>query len=187
MFVLYIKDISAIIRRHGLWNHCYADDYFYCKPEEVNSLTLSFLARIDDLCGWMQSNRLKLNADTTECVWVITRQRQSTFAAPKLTVGGSIIVPTKGTCNHGIFFDSKLDLKLHISNICRTCYFQLRQLRTVRRSLQREILKTLFTCLCLLPVGLLQLSVCRSAHLRHSSTTVGTECCCMPIWQCVKV
>ena len=39
LFVLYTKDISAIIWRHGLWNHCYADDtqvYFYCKPEEMN-------------------------------------------------------------------------------------------------------------------------------------------------------
>ena len=26
LFILYTKDISAIIRRHGLWNHCYADD-----------------------------------------------------------------------------------------------------------------------------------------------------------------
>ena len=71
LFVLYTKDISAIIQRHGLWNDCYADNmqvYFYCKPEEVNSLTLKFSACIDDLCGWMQSNRLKLNADKTECV-----------------------------------------------------------------------------------------------------------------------
>ena len=146
LFVLYTKDISAIIRRHGLWHHWYPDYtqvYFDCKPEEVNSLTLQFSACIDDLCGWMRSNRLKLNADKTEWVWVTTRQWQSIFAAPNLTVGGSIIVPTKGTHNLGVFFDSKIDLKSHISNICRTCYFQLRQLRTVRRSLQPEILKTL--------------------------------------------
>ena len=40
LFVLYTKDIGAIIWRHDLWNHCYADDmqvYFYCKPEELNS------------------------------------------------------------------------------------------------------------------------------------------------------
>ena len=72
-----------------------------------------------------------------------TRQRQSTFAAPNMTVGGSIIVSTKGTRNLGVFFHSKLDLKLHISNICWKCYFQLRQLRTVCRSLQPDILKTL--------------------------------------------
>ena len=65
----------------------------------------------------MQSNRLKLNADKTECVWVTTRQRQSTFAAPNLTVGGSIIVPSKGARNFGVFFDSKLDLKSHLSEM----------------------------------------------------------------------
>ena len=40
LFILYSKDMSATIRRHGLWNHWYADDtqvYFY-KPEEVDSL-----------------------------------------------------------------------------------------------------------------------------------------------------
>ena len=55
----------------------------------------------------------------------------------------SIIVPTIVARNLGVFFYSKLDLKLHISIICRTGYFQLRQLRTVRHSLQPEILKTL--------------------------------------------
>ena len=150
LFVLYTKDISAIIRPHGLWNHCYANDtkvYFHCKHEEVNSLNLIFSACIDDLCGWIQSNRLKLNADKTECVWVTTRQQQSTFTAFSLTVGWSVIVPSKRARNLGVFFGSKLDLKSHISNICRTCYFQLRQLRTVRRSQQPEILMTLLHAL----------------------------------------
>ena len=91
----------------------------------------------------MPSNRFKLNADKTEFVWVTTRQQQSKLAALSLTVGGSIIVPAKGARNLGVFFDSKLDLKSHIYNICQTCYFQLRQLQTVRRSLQPKILKTL--------------------------------------------
>ena len=120
---------SAIILRHDLWNHCYADDtqvYFYFKPGEVNSLTPKLSACIDDLRGWMQSNRLKLNADMTECIWVTNRQRKSTSTAPNLSVGGSIIVHTKEARNLGIFFDSKIDLKLHISNICRTCYLQPR-------------------------------------------------------------
>ena len=51
----------------------------------------------------MQSNRLTLNADKTECDWETTRQRQSTFAAPNVTVGGSIIVPSKGARNLRVF------------------------------------------------------------------------------------
>ena len=42
-------------------------------------------------------------------------------------------------------------------------------------------IKDTVICLCLLPVGLLQLPACRSARLRHSSTTVSSECCFMLI------
>ena len=41
LFVLYTKDVMDIIKRHGLINHCYADDtqlYFYCMPEELDAL-----------------------------------------------------------------------------------------------------------------------------------------------------
>ena len=79
----------------------------------------------------------------TECIWVTTTQRQSTFTAPSLRVGGSPIVTNKVGRNLGVYFYFKLDLKPYISNICRTCYFQLRQLRTVRQSQQPEIQRTL--------------------------------------------
>ena len=108
----------------------------------------------------MQSNRLKHNADKTECIWLTTWQRQSPFAASNLTVGGSIIIRTKGTRNLGVFVDNKLDVRSHVSNICRTCYFRLRQLRTVRRSLQPKILKAL-----LHPVVSWQLDYCNSLYV----------------------
>ena len=69
LFVLYTKDVSAIIRHHGLLSHCDADDtqvYFYCKPDEVDSLAKKCAACSDELCTWMRSNRLKLNANKTE-------------------------------------------------------------------------------------------------------------------------
>ena len=138
--VFYIKDVSAIIKRHGLWSHWYADDthvYFYCKPDEVDSLAQKFAARSDELCAWMRSSRLKLNADKTECMWMNTRQRQPTFTVKYLAVEGPIIVPINGALNLGVFFDCNLNLKQHIFNMCRTCYFQLRQLRTAHRSFPR--------------------------------------------------
>ena len=41
-----------------------------------------------------------------------------------------------------MFFDSHLDLKQHISNVCRSCYFHLRQLHIVRWSLPPSVLQT---------------------------------------------
>ena len=40
--------------------------------------------------------------------------------------------------NLGVIFDSKLDFKSHISSICRSSFFQIRQLRQIRSSLDRN-------------------------------------------------
>ena len=69
LFLLYTKDVTTIIKRHGLLNHCYADDtqmYFYCKTDELDTLASAFSACTNELCVWMKSNRLKINCDKTE-------------------------------------------------------------------------------------------------------------------------
>ena len=69
---------------------------------------------------------------------------------PSLSVGGIVVNPTTGARNLGVLFDDRLDLKQHISNICRACYFQVRQLRVIRRSLSPDA-----ACIRSLPVELL--------------------------------
>ena len=91
----------------------------------------------------MKSNRLKLNCDKTECMWIMSQQRTRTLSVPDLTVGGIVVKPSSGARNLGVFFDSEMDLKVHISNVCRACFVQLRQLRAVRRSLLSDVLRTL--------------------------------------------
>ena len=55
----------------------------------------------------------------------------------------SVINASESTRNLGVFFDKHLDMKHHITNVCRQCYYQLRQLRVVRRALPKDIVKTL--------------------------------------------
>ena len=77
LFVLYTKDVTSIIKRHGLDNHCYAGDmqlHFSCKPEDVITLATAFTACTDELTAWIRSNKLKLNCDKTECIWIATGQ-----------------------------------------------------------------------------------------------------------------
>ena len=78
LFVLYTKDVISIIKRHGLDKHCYADDtqlHFSCKPEDVITWAKAFTACTDELTAWKRSNKLKLNCDKTECIWIATGQR----------------------------------------------------------------------------------------------------------------
>ena len=56
---------------------------------------------------------------------------------------GVSVSPLSGARNLGVYFDNQLNLKKHISNVCKSCYFQLRQLRVIRRSLPSDVLRTL--------------------------------------------
>ena len=46
-----------------------------------------------------------------------------------------------------MIFDSTLSFKLHVSSVARTCYYQIRQIRTVRKSLTQESYHTLIRTL----------------------------------------
>ena len=72
-----------------------------------------------------------------------TTQRWRSFSAPTVTVGGVSVRPSSGARNLWVFFDNQLSLKQHISNVCKSCYFQLGQLRVIRRSQPSDVRRTL--------------------------------------------
>jgi hypothetical protein len=53
------------------------------------------------------------------------------------------ISPTDSCRNLGVIFDSDLSFKKHISNVCRTSFYQIRQLRQIRSSLDINSTKIL--------------------------------------------
>ena len=87
----------------------------------------------------MKSNRLKINCDKSECMWMCTKATKEFV----FQVGGSVIQPTDGDSNLGVFCTIISISKKHVSNVRRSCYFQLRQLRVVRRSLPSGVLRSL--------------------------------------------
>jgi hypothetical protein len=148
LFITYSAPIADIIKRHGLWNHCYADDtqiFFYCRPDQMASLSGKVSACIAELQSWMAANRLKLNANKTEFVWIASRSRLAQIATdiPPVIINNSVVQPTTVARNLGVYFDDQLNMRQHIANITRLSYFQLRQLRVISRSLTKDALKML--------------------------------------------
>lgn len=147
LFLLYTAPVVDIITSHGLMTHCYADDtqvYFYCPPEQMSILADRFNRCIAEIERWMHSNRLKLNCDKSQFVWLASRNTfRSLPVLQPVNICDSLLQPVNAAKNLGFYFDRNLDLKQHVSNVCRQSYFQLRQLRVVRRSLPPEVLKTL--------------------------------------------
>ena len=63
-----------------------------------------------------------------------------------LLVQGVELSPLGSVRDLGLIIDSKLTMSDHVSSVVRSCFFQLRQLRSVRHSLPVEARKALVHC-----------------------------------------
>ena len=56
---------------------------------------------------------------------------------------GSVILPSKYARNIGVTFDSVLNFESHITDICKSCYFNIRNIYRIRKFLSTEHTKIL--------------------------------------------
>ena len=84
----------------------------------------------------MSSNRLKLNSDKTQLIWLGSRQQLLKVNPDSILLGASTVRFQSSVVDLGVVLDSNLSMRDHVSRLCRTSYlYQLRQLRVIRRSL----------------------------------------------------
>ena len=158
---------------------------------------LRLIPCLDSIDRWMASNWLKLNGDKTEFIWIGSKGKLRRVQPNPLSVSGVLVVPSVVVRNLGVYIDGKLSMKDHINKLARTCFFQLRQLHTIRRSLTKEATRlllhafvvsrldycnVLFTGLPFQSLGRLQLIQNAAARLfgglrkyDHVTTTMKTE------------
>ena len=93
LFVLYTY-VLKIVANHGVCIHAYADDlqtYASCAATDQQMATTRLLASVLDIAKWMSSNRLKLNADKTEFIWLSTHQKLVMINVTLLHIGCQMI------------------------------------------------------------------------------------------------
>ena len=64
-----------------------------------------------------------------------TQQQRSKITDSSLSFHGTALVPVSSARNLGVVFQSDLSFDQHISNVCRSSFFHIRQLRQIRPSL----------------------------------------------------
>ena len=122
----------------------------------------------------MSSNRLKLNADKTEFMWLGTRQQLSKLDPQSLLVGGQQVTPQHSARNLGVLIDDQLTMDTHAKSIVRSCFYQLRQLRSVKRSLTLEARRSLATAFIASRVD-----YCNAVFYGVSKSTIGRLQSCL--------
>jgi len=82
----------------------------------------------------MSLNRLCLNSTKTQLIWLGTQQQLHKLNFSLLTDKFPSFTYSSSVRNLGVTLDSYLTFTEHISNLTRSCFYQLRRLRTIRRS-----------------------------------------------------
>ena len=79
------------------------------------------------------------------CVWPSPSQLPDV----SFTVGFDIVKPVRCVLDLGIYLDSDLSMRTHVSNTVASCFAALRQIRNIQRSVSRPVLLSLLVSLIL--------------------------------------
>ena len=93
-------------------------------------------------------NQLKLNDDKTEallCPFPSSLRTSTVYLPDSITLGSHNIPFSDSARNLGVILDSNLSMKKHVIKICRTAYFELKRISSIRRFLTEDTAKTLVT------------------------------------------
>ena len=98
---------------------------------------------LSEIGDWMSSNRLKLNPSKTQWIWIGTRMQLAKIDKRELLERFPEIVFESSVVDLGVVIDQELKMDAHVGIMTRSCFYQLRQLRTIRQSLSDDATRML--------------------------------------------
>jgi hypothetical protein len=138
LFCLYTTPLSTTLSDFPVTPHFYADDtqlYISFSSADLTVSLQKLTSALDHTYTWLTTNRLSVNPTKTEFLIIGTPQQRSKVLSASVIFQGNELKPTSEARNLGITFDSNLTYTKHISNVCRSSFFHIRQLRQIRSSI----------------------------------------------------
>jgi len=139
--MLYASKLFEIIERHLPDVHTYADDTqlyisFNADSSAEQSAAVEAMQNcIADIREWLLRDRLRLNDGKTEFIIIGTRLQPAKVTIDTLQVGESVITPASEVKDLGCWFDRHLKMDTHINKISKAAFFQLFNIRRIRKFL----------------------------------------------------
>ena len=138
LYLLYTSPLGDIVREHGLSFHFYAyDSQLY--TSFVSNDTSDLVAAkqrlencVADINLWMTANKLKLNNDKSEFLFLHSRFRHS-LPPPTISVGMENIRPSQQARNLGVIFDDTMSLSPHVNRIVKGAFYHIRNISKIRK------------------------------------------------------
>ena len=138
---------------HTIIHHSFADDIqlrMSANPDGISEVHHSTKSCICDVKAWATANMLILNDNKTELMLVTSKRTKHLHNLPtSITIGNAQIPFKQSVKNLGLTLDCHLTMNAHVTNIARTCYFELRRLASIRRFLTSTATVTLVSAFVL--------------------------------------
>ena len=146
LFTIYVTPLGDIMRKHKINFHTYADDtqiYLSFRPTSSVADNLKRIQEcIADIRSWMIKNMLKLNEDKTEMLVIGTKQQLKKITVPELVSNGCVVQPKDSVRNLGVLLDKHMSMEPQVSAICKSTFHHLRNIRKIRKFLDRSTAET---------------------------------------------
>ena len=195
LFTLYTTPLSSLVSGHATPHHLYADgsQLYVCFSSGDSAAALNGLQScLASVQSWMSTNKLILNPDKSEFLLIGNeRQRSKYLSMFPIELLGVETYPAKSARNLGVIFDKNFNFRLHISAICSSCIYHIRDLRLFRHHLDLDRAKLLANALVsnrfdycnLLLSGIAETDLTKLQHVikpsgscGHKVTTIYPQC-----------
>jgi len=109
--------------------------YITAPANDATAAVARLSAAIADINDWMKTSQLQLNQSKTQVMWLGTKQQLDKIVIEDVLLLSTVVTVVESARDLSIIIDSQLSMDTHVAALCRSGYYQLRQLRPVTLSL----------------------------------------------------
>ena len=151
LFVLFIQPLYNLIMRHYMSVYMFADDIQIktsIPPQHLHGTISSVETCFSDVKYWMIENKLQLNDEKTECLLIRPIKCLQNLNCTSLSFGHNVISFSSAR-NLGFHFTDDMRIDVHVQDICRNVYIDIRCISSIRHLLSIDAAKTLLSAFVL--------------------------------------
>lgn len=139
LYTIYTLPLGDILREAGILFHLYADDtqvylsFDFRDPTSIQETLLKVQTCVSHIKAWMTQQKLKLNDDKTEVLFISSPRYEKQINVTEFFVDETAVVPASSARNIGVIFDANLSMKAQITSICQAAHYHLRNIGRIRK------------------------------------------------------
>jgi len=139
LFSMYTAPLSSLITSHCVNHHLFADDtqlFISFHPADFKAASNQVSELFTLIANWMSSNLLSLNPSTTELLLIGTDIQLAKLTETTVNISDSLaLTPLSSARNLGFISDKHLSHHEQLSNLSKSCFAHIRDLRRLRACL----------------------------------------------------